>query len=134
MAIADHYKPGKRQMVMKATTNPDFTSVEVGGRKMDFNGKNYFYVKDKKVADEIQAKYKHNVAMGPVEFAEAGHKYKFGYSPSYAEAYDRIFGEKNNGKEKVQTKKTGGKTPGTRRRIGDRAADRGTEAGDGQGG
>ncbi|RPI95495.1 MAG: hypothetical protein EHM40_02775 [Chloroflexi bacterium] len=77
MAIGGYYKPGKRMLVMKATTKPGFDHVEVGGKKMFFGSRNSFYVKDEKVAREIQEKYKQDVAMGPLEFAEPGHKYRF---------------------------------------------------------
>jgi hypothetical protein len=64
---------------VKATTR-DFTP-EIDGKKYPFTRNGQFYVRDKGIADELQAKYGYeNLIVDPTTIphpSDRGHKYRF---------------------------------------------------------
>jgi len=84
----------KKWQVIKNTTSPHVTGVDVGDRKMAFGRNGTFTVSDPQLARDIDKVYGRNgnqqVAVVPTNdhtTRELGHRYKFGPSEDYAKAW-----------------------------------------------
>src|SRR5512138_1269166 len=86
------YKLGKRYEVVKATTKPG-DSVTLGDKEFKFGGNGSFYLSDSGIANELESVYGHrkgngDVVISPVTFADQDHRYTFGTSKAFSDAWD----------------------------------------------